>query len=102
MEPRQMEINAYTHYDETGEYALSVCSLPTGDFDEVARVANLPNGQLRASTVGRIRQAGYEIVRSEPPPAHADLMLMGEPNDHDWETLRATFDPPVPNPYQRR
>ena len=102
MEPRQLEINAYTHYDEHGTYALSVCSLPTRDFDLVARVANLPNRQLRVSSVGRIRDAGYEVVRSEPPPAHADLILRGEPTDEDWETLRAVFDPPVPNPYPRR
>src|SRR5438552_2320289 len=84
MEPRTMEINAYTAYDETGEYSLSVASLPEADIDTIARVANLPYPQVRVSSVGRIRAAGYEVVPSEPPPAHADLRLGGIPTDQDW------------------
>lgn len=101
MEPRQMEINAYTTYDDIGEYALSVCSLPDADLDEILRVGRLRNGQVRVSTAGRIRKAGYEVVRSEPPPAHADLKLGRAPTSADWVALRDIFDPPVPNSHRR-
>ena len=101
MTPRTMEVNAYTEYDETGVYALSVSSLPDADFDTIAAAARLPHGQVCVSTVGRIRAAGYEVRQSEPPPAHADLLLPNPPADEDWEALLVVFDAPIANPHRR-
>ncbi len=101
MEPRTLEVNALTHYDAFGEYALSMWSLPGADVATIAATADLPHSVVRTSTVGRIRAAGYELVRSEPPPAHADLKLPNPPTDDDWATIRGAFDDPIPNPHQR-
>lgn len=96
-----MLVNAYTQYDDVGEYALSVFAVPGWTPEEITEVAKLPNGQIRISTVGRISRAGYEIRRSEPPPGHADLRLPSPPADEDWAALREAFDDPVPNPHPR-
>jgi hypothetical protein len=101
MQPRDLEVNAYTHYDEFSEYALSVFAVPGADLATTARVADRPNASIRVTTAGRIRAAGYELRRSEPPPGHADLKLPNPPTDADWETLRVVFDDPIPNPYRR-
>jgi hypothetical protein len=102
MEPRTMETNAATHYDEFGEYALSVWSLPGADVATIAAAANLPHSVIRVSTARRIRAAGYELVRSEPPPSHVDLKLPNPPTSQDWETIRSIFDEPITNPYRRQ
>jgi len=100
MNVRDLEVGAYTHYDMTGDYALSVFCVPGSTVEETAIVAERPNAQIRVSTVGRIRGAGYEVTLSEPPPGHSDLHLPSPPSDADWDTLRAhVFDPPIPNPY---
>jgi hypothetical protein len=102
MQPDTLETNALTEYDASGRYALSVFSAPGLDREQLARVAAQPRGQVRLSTVGRIRTAGYEIVRSENiAPAHADLILPNPPTDADYEAVIAAFDPPVPNPARR-
>jgi hypothetical protein len=101
MEPRVMQVGAETHYEDCGEFAISVASLPDASIEDITRMALLANNQIRVSTVGRIRACGYEVVPSEPPPAHADLKLPNPPTDDDWETLRSIFDDPIPNPHPR-
>jgi hypothetical protein len=101
MEARDLQVNAFTHYDEVGEYALSVFAVPGADLETTARVADRPNAAVRVTTAGRIRAAGYEVVSSEPPAGHADIRLPNPPTDADWETLRAVFDDPIPNPHRR-
>lgn len=101
MQPRDMHVNAYTHYDHTGEFALSVFAVPGWTIEEITRAAGIPNGQIRGATVGRILDAGYEIVRSQPPPGHADIRLPNPPTDQDWVALRDVFDDPIQNPHPR-
>ena len=98
MELAVLETNAQTHYDEFGEYALSVYSLPDRSADEIALLASLPHAKIRVSTVGRLREAGYPVVPSPGPPGHADLELPHPPTEGDWRVLDALFDPPRPNP----
>ena len=97
MEPAVLETNAQTYYDEFGEYALSVYSLPGRSADEIALLASLPHAKIRASTVGRLRAAGYRVVPSPGPPGHADLELPDPPTEDDWRALDALFDPPRRN-----
>lgn len=96
-----MEAEAYTEYDDSGHFALSVFSVPGVGIDELARIANRPNGVIRLTTAGRIRAAGYEVLPDEPPPGHAALQLPNPPTDTDWETSRAIFDEPIRNPHRR-
>lgn len=87
-----------------GFYGLSCCSLRDYTYDELdalARIAQMPQPKLRASTVGRIRDAGegFDVLPtpSENNPAHATLKLPDPPSDRDWEKLEEIFDEPVNN-----
>jgi hypothetical protein len=95
-------LGAQSHFDARGIYALSVFSVPGISADEIARGVPLPHSMIRESTTGRLRAAGYEVVRSPGPPGHADLMLPNPPTDDDWRALDAAFDPPRPNPTTMR
>ena len=92
---------AEAHYRQHGVYALSMYSRPDLTAAEIAQVVGgeaLPHQQMRASTVGRLRGNGFEVVPSEPPPAHVDVLLQGPLTEEVAAALVATFNPPEPNP----
>ncbi len=63
---------------------------------EIARRAELPHAVIRTSTVGRIREAGYDVAPSGGR-GHADLKLPSPPSDDDWKKLNEVFGEPEPN-----
>jgi hypothetical protein len=94
-----LRVNAFTHFDEHGEFAISVFSAPGLDIEQLALLADQPHPKIRISTAGRVRAAGYEIVRSEEEAlGHADVKLPSEPTDDMLDALRSAFDDPEPNP----
>ena len=95
-------LSAQSHFDTKGFYALSVYSTPGRAVDEIAVGVPLRHSKIRVSTVGRVRSAGYDVVSSQGPPGHADLVLPAPPTDHDWSTLDRVFDPPQLNPATMR
>ena len=97
-----LELSAQAHFDLEGFYALSVFSASGLSADEIALRVPLRHSKSRQSTVGRIRSAGYDVVRSAGPPGHADLLLPHRPTDGDWHALDIAFDPPRPNPATMR
>lgn len=102
MLPSDLGLSAQSHFDVEGFHALSVYSVPGMTADEIAVGVPLRHSKIRASTVGRVRAAGYDIVRSPGPPGHADLVLPTPPADHDWSALDRIFDPPRLNPATMR
>jgi hypothetical protein len=105
MESKQLRLNAEAHHieklaeDGSDEWALSVFSVPELEADEIAMGAPFPNKQMRITTVGVLRAAGYDVTPSPwEHPLHADLRFISEPTEDDFEALRAIFDPPRPNP----
>ena len=98
MLPADLALGAQSHFDSERFYALSVYSIPGMTAHEIAAGVPLRHSKIRASTVGRVRSAGYDIVSSPGPPGHADLVLPTPPTDHDWSTLDRVFDPPQLNP----
>jgi hypothetical protein len=95
-----LRTNAEAHFDEFGEYGLSVFSVPGMSVQELALLANRPNRTMRVSTCARIRAVGYLIVRSEEEggPGHADIKLPEEPTDEILQVIADVFDDPEPNP----
>ena len=100
---------------ERGRYALSVYSIPDLDAHRIAlRVGtpDLPHPEMRESTIGKIRQAGYEIALSEEEgyaEGHCDLVVPWESSEganEEWlldhsERLLDLFDKKSPNPVKR-
>jgi hypothetical protein len=70
--------------------------------DEICREASLPNGKIRVSTVGALREAGFDPFRCPPPPLHLCVRFDREPTDTVLERLRGAFEDPLSNPHRRR
>jgi hypothetical protein len=93
--------SAEANYRDRGEYALSFWSFAGMTASEIAvkvGTDDLPHSKLRASTVGRLRAAGFEVVSSEPPSGHVDVKLPGPVTDAIANDLDVGFDPPIVNP----
>jgi hypothetical protein len=96
-------MTAFAHYDEDGEFAISVRCEAHMTADELAQVPPpLPQRQLRETTVGALRKAGFQVRPDEPPPTHALIMLDPFPVDDDYLRITAIFGAPRPNPVYRR
>jgi hypothetical protein len=95
-----LRTNVEAHFDEYGEYAISVFSVPGMSVYELALLAKRPNRTMRVSACARIRGLGYEIVRSEEEggPGHADIKLPEEPTDEILQSIADAFGAPEPNP----
>ena len=101
--------SAEVHFRERGEDALTVWSLPDRTAEEIVLATGekfFPHGQVRASTAGRLRAAGFEVVESEPnpdePPGHIDVKPNGRLDNAGADAFTAAFDPPIPNPLRER
>lgn len=87
---------------------MSVYSIPGLDARQIAalRVGSegLPHGEIRESTVGRVREAGYHVTLSEKEgyaEGHCDLIVPWEPSNEDCDKLLRLFDKKRPNPAKR-
>jgi hypothetical protein len=96
--PDTLRKTALAHFDDHGEFAISVVSLPHATVDELAHLAGLPHPRLRTTTVGAIRAVGFDVVPDEPPPGHALITLPRLPADEDYAAIADVFGPPEPNP----
>jgi hypothetical protein len=90
MDSRGMRTNAEDHHLEKAqegleEWAISVWSAPALEPDAIVLRCPIPHGTIQVSTVGAIRVLGCDVVRSEPPPLHADLMFPSEPTEGAFE-----------------
>ena len=64
MRNKSLLISATTHFEESGEteWGWSFWCAPGKTADEIAEAADFDNDAIRESTVGRIREAGFEVV----------------------------------------
>jgi hypothetical protein len=77
-------------------YVISVFSLAGESVEEIAAVAELPNEQIRTSTVGEIRAAGFDVV-PEGRPGHAQVTFPDVTNK-TLDGFRAAFGEVRDNP----
>lgn len=97
--PETLHKTALAHHDKAGDFAISARSLPGATADALAKVEpRMGHAKLRETTVGALRAAGYDVIRDEPPPAHALIMLPRLPVDDDYVVVSATFGPARNNP----
>jgi hypothetical protein len=87
---------------ENGYFELSFYGENDMTVDEICKEVDLPHGTIRVSTVGALRQAGFDPFRCPPPPLHLCVRFDHEPTDTVLERLRGAFDDSLPNPHRRR
>ena len=94
MRNKSLLISATTHFEESGEteWGWSFWCAPGKTADEIAEAADFDNDAIRESTVGRIREAGFEVVSDSACDDHCKIKLAGRPSDDDCKRLRDAFD----------
>lgn len=99
-DPENLHRAAETCHDEHGVWGVSVQS--GIDATLLDLVADLPHNQVRRTTVGRLRNAGFHVYPSprEGNPRHGTVILSPEqpPDDPTVGLFMAAFDPPQPRP----
>src|SRR6266508_1915977 len=86
---------------EDGAYELSFFGENGLTVAEICQQAGLLHSQIRVSTVGGLRAAGFDPFRCPPPPLHLCIRFDRDPTDTLLERLRGDFSEAVPNPNRR-
>lgn len=97
MATESLRANAEDTFLDKRVWELSVDSLAGQSVTGIALQARLPHGQIRVSTVARIRAAGYDVANRRVD-GHCRLPLPAWPSDEDLERLASAFDSPIRNP----
>ena len=102
MPSKYIRESATDTYEEYGIFAVSVFLVLDGTFDELCREDPflVRYGQVRRSTVARVRTAGFALLPTLDRP-HYDVVLP-DLTDGTLVRLDSVFDPPEPNPAARR
>ncbi len=87
--------SALRHFLKRDQFALSVYS--GKGRGKASLAANVMHQQIRASTVGAIRAAGFEVI-VDGRPDHCLILFPNEPSQEDLERLTGCFGAPEPNP----
>jgi hypothetical protein len=102
MQSEGLWVNAQDHYEEKlddgleGEWAISVFSADGLSAAEICVCAEIPHPKVRLSSVGALRQLGFDVVPTDD--LHADLKLPRDPDEEMWNALRSAFSEPERNP----
>jgi hypothetical protein len=86
-------------WEAHGFFGLSVFGDPaTADISEIVRRTPLIRRRLvRTAKVGRLRDAGFEVVPTFVNRYHFSVVLP-EATEQIFDALRSCFSPPMPNP----
>ncbi len=101
--------NALATCNEEDEWALCVASYPDIEADEIAFAMPYRGRYINDSTVGELRDVGFEVVPHYDPErgyVHALLKLPVDPSENPpkeeweeiWTELRSCFEPTRDNP----
>ncbi|MHB1536194.1 MAG: hypothetical protein ACYC1D_16605 [Acidimicrobiales bacterium] len=87
---------------EHGVLGLSVYAGQLQSLEDLCATASLPHPQVRATTLDRLASSvpGVVLLPTFRAP-HYTLVLPDSESETVWAVCHA-FDPPVPNPAQRR
>ncbi|MGH3440966.1 MAG: hypothetical protein ACRDUY_02765 [Nitriliruptorales bacterium] len=94
--------NALITLRRHGFAGISVFAAVDTTLDELlAGPVYIPHAQIRTTTVGRLRDAAFELRRTLTLPYHYDIVLE-DTDDDTLARLLGCFDEPQPNPHPRR
>jgi hypothetical protein len=94
-----IKVSADAHEAKHLIRALSIFSGPALTTNQIARKARQPHGQLRESTIGQLRHAGYEVT-TPARNGHCLILLAEVASADEADILDACFDSPIPNPHR--
>jgi hypothetical protein len=99
MKIEELEQSAQYYFDTHGEqeYALSFFSFAGRNVNYIARKARCPNSFIRTSTAGRIRGAGYQLVRTGKRAGHYSIFWSYRPSEEEWRAFRRLFGRSIRN-----
>lgn len=100
MHPQDLTKAVEKSFHKLGVFSLSAQCFPGLDAEETAMASppeRLRNPQMRVSTVGALRAAGFTVQRTDDR-GHARLYLRIPMSDDDWKQLDDAFGPPCANP----
>lgn len=105
-----LEESMDSHHDKhPGEYALSMNCIPGLTTDAVAVRAGMPHDELRPTTVGQVRGAGFEITQTPgrwEKTGHCDVYHVDGkqrmPTAIELLKLQQAFGAPIPNAGKQR
>ncbi len=92
--PAAIQRSARNHELVFGVYGVSVYCLPGMSAEEIAATLPHPHDVFRASTVGRLRRAGFELTLPEPD-GHC-LVVLDDADEETCRRLERCFDAPRP------
>jgi hypothetical protein len=99
MTPRVLTAAARDYLDRTGRVAISVWCVPGLNWEETAAAAASSGARfsnVSESTVGAIREAGFEVIPG-PGTGHCQLVPLSRsnvlPSDTEWARLLRVFGP---------
>jgi hypothetical protein len=92
MGTRSLVVSACRCFDKSGYFAWSFWSRPGASADEIAVDAGVPHPYIRESTIGRVRDAGFDPQSDSADTDHVQVRLDNEPTEQDCARLRAAFD----------
>jgi hypothetical protein len=98
--PETIAVNAQTTFDTDGFWAVSGYAAAGLNAAEIAQLVRkrLPHGQIRVSSVGVLRDGGFEVQETPDDYPHVDIFVPAEPDDAVCAQLADLFDDPIPNP----
>lgn len=92
--PGAIQRSARNHHRVFGFYGFSVYCLPGMSAEAIAASLRQPHDVFRASTVGRLRQAGFELT--DPEPDGHCLVILEDDAEETCRRLEGVFDAPRP------
>ena len=91
--------SAEDEHEESGIYGLSVWAANGKSLAELTSDCEMRNARVRKTTAGRIRHAGFQLLKTEPlDDDHYNVDLGTNPSTEVIARLVDVFDPPEPNP----
>jgi len=83
----------------SGELGISTRAGADVSWEDLA--SDLPQPQVRLSTAGRLRAAGFEVALTGDRERHATVYLGAELTDDVLQRLTGAFEPPRANTHRK-
>ena len=80
------------HLDHPGIHGFSVQAEPGMEAEELARAGAYPNAKISVTTVKKLRDAGYDIVRTKGRGFHATVVVPRNWHPPDASKLAGVFE----------